>query len=75
MCFASSGRESMNDIMASWSSCIIRVGATAVAVVDRGPGSKSVSSPIISPGPSTASRFSRPSAAVCPSFTLPSTSR
>ena len=44
---------------------------TAVAVAVRGPGSNSDSSPNISPGPMTASRFSRPSAAVRPSFTLP----
>ena len=46
--------------------------ATAVAVIVRGPGSKRLSSPNISPGPRIATRFSRPSALRRPSFTLPS---
>jgi hypothetical protein len=45
--------------------------ATAVAVALRGPGSKRDNSPNISPGPSTASRFSRPSPEARPSLTLP----
>ena len=45
---------------------------TAVTVAERGPGSKSESSPNIWPGPRIASRFSRPSEEVRPSFTLPS---
>ena len=45
---------------------------TAFTVAERGPGSKSESSPNIWPGPRMASRFSRPSDDVRPSFTLPS---
>ena len=45
---------------------------TAVTVAERGPGSNSESSPNIWPGPRIASRFSRPSEEVRPSFTLPS---
>ena len=45
---------------------------TAVTVAERGPGSKSDSSPNIWPGPMIASRFSRPSVAERPSFTFPS---
>ena len=45
---------------------------TAVTVAERGPGSKSESSPNIWPGPMIASRFSRPSEDERPSFTLPS---
>ena len=45
---------------------------TAVTVAERGPGSKSESSPNIWPGPRIARRFSRPSLEVRPSFTLPS---
>ncbi len=45
---------------------------TDVAVAVRGPGSNRDSSPNISPGPRIASRFSRPSPEVRPSFTLPS---
>ena len=45
---------------------------TAVTVAERGPGSNSESSPNICPGPWMASRFSRPSEEVRPSFTLPS---
>ena len=46
---------------------------TAVAVAVRGPGSKSESSPNISPGPRIESKFSRPSVEVVPSFSFPST--
>ena len=48
------------------------MSVTAVTVAERGPGSKSDSSPNIWPGPRIASRFSRPSEEVRPSFTLPS---
>ena len=48
------------------------MSVTAVTVAERGPGSNSDSSPNIWPGPRIASRFSRPSDEVRPSFTLPS---
>jgi hypothetical protein len=44
---------------------------TVVAVEVRGPGSKIDSSPNMSEGPKTASRFSRPSADLRPILTLP----
>ena len=44
---------------------------TAVAVDVRGPGSKIDSSPNMSEGPATISRFSRPSGLLRPIFTLP----
>ncbi len=50
-----------------------RVSETAVAEVERGLGSNRAISPKISPGPMTATRFSRPSLAVRPSFILPET--
>ncbi len=48
------------------------MSVTAVTVAERGPGSNNESSPNIWPGPRIASRFSRPSLEVRPSFTLPS---
>ena len=72
MCLASVGFVSRTCMRSSCSRNSSEAGDTAVAVVDRGPGSKRVSSPMISPGPSTASRDSRPSLDVWPSFTLPS---
>ena len=44
---------------------------TAVTVDERGPGSNSASSPMISPGPTTDSRFSRPSADSRPTLSFP----
>ena len=48
-----------------------RVSETAVAEVERGPGSNRAISPKISPGPMMATRFSRPSEAVRPSLIFP----
>src|SRR5690625_3382085 len=47
------------------------LSATTVAVALRGAGSNRASSPMVSPGPSTASRFSRPSPEAWPTLTLP----
>ena len=55
----------------SWRRPARRVAETAVAVAERGAGLNRAISPKISPGPSTATRFSRPSAAVRPSLILP----
>ena len=49
----------------------VRTSVTVVAVDVRGPGSKMDSSPNMSDGPMIASRFSRPSGDLRPSFTLP----
>ena len=48
-----------------------RTSVTAVADEVRGPGSNTDSSPNMSDGPITASRFSRPSGECRPSLTLP----
>ncbi len=70
---ATSGRVCSQGWRSPWPrpSSFTSVSAEAVAV--RGPGSNRDSSPIISLGPTTASMFSRPSAEVRCSFTLPST--
>ena len=69
---ATSGRPSSQRPSSSWLEARRVQSVTAVAVAERGPGSNSDSSPNIWPGPRIASRFSRPSADVRPSLTLPS---
>ncbi len=49
----------------------VRTSVTAVADDVRGPGSKMDSSPNMSEGPATISRFSRPSGDLRPIFTFP----
>src|SRR3954452_13312596 len=71
-CTDTPGRSSSSGRSPSWSSEASELSVTAVAVAVRGPGSKSESSPNISPGPSTARRFSRPSTAAREIFTFPS---
>ena len=69
---ATAGRPSSQRRRSSCESEANDASVTAVTVAERGPGSKRESSPNIWPGPRIASRFSRPSEEVRPSFTLPS---
>ena len=71
-CTATSGRPVSQGRRSSWPSPARRTSVSAVAVAVRGRGSNSDSSPNISPGPRTPSRFSRPSGAVRVSLILPS---
>jgi hypothetical protein len=68
---AALGRSSSQAVRSSWRRLSSSVCDTAVTVDDRGPGSKRVSSPMISLGPTTDSRFSRPSEDSRPTFSLP----
>ena len=69
---ASSGRPVNHGLSCSWPRPATTASVSAVAVDARSPGSKKLSSPNISPGPSTASSDSRPSTEVCPNVILPS---
>ena len=72
MVMAMSGCWLMKLIMSLWDSETRRVGAMAATVEDRAPRSNSESSPMISPGPRTAMRFSLPSSDEWLSLTFPS---
>ncbi|CAM5229993.1 hypothetical protein SGLAM104S_06269 [Streptomyces glaucescens] len=69
---ATSGRAFSQGWRSPWPRPSSFTSVSAVAVAVRGPGSKSDDSPISSPGPTTASMFSRPSGEVRCSLTLPS---
>ena len=71
-CRATSGRPVSQLRRSSCASAPRRLSVTAIALAVRGRGSNSESSPNISPGPTTLSRFSRPSAAARVSLILPS---
>ena len=72
MCSDTSGRSRRNGVSASCLSDASTASVTALAEEVRGLGSNKDSSPNISPGPMTLSKFSRPSAAARVSFILPS---
>jgi hypothetical protein len=71
-CMATSGRPLSQLRRSSWARAARRISVTADALIVRGRGSNSESSPNISPGPIRLIRFSRPSADVLVSLTLPS---
>ncbi len=71
MCMATSGRLDSHVRRSSWPSPARVASVMAVALAVRGLGSNSDSSPNISPGPCTLSRFSRPSGAARVSLILP----
>jgi hypothetical protein len=72
MCSEISGRLRSRGSSESCGSTASVTSVTALALDVRGRGSNSESSPNISPGPITLSRFSRPSPAARVSFILPS---